>query len=532
MPDSALDSDDVIEQIQASDRFDRFVAEIAEHFHDGNYKDDRIPEIKASFRQQAQEAGLPEGDARAVAGRLIGVLMQEAGQKAPPPPEADEPDRPPYNPEELTDSSDRASATWSLLDVVRAPTESLEGDADDAVAVLKDGVQRALIVLACVYAADATRNEVPPRFTSQFQKAMTSPSPGGLMNFLEWAAARSFSDAAGPLAAYIDDVEKSGDGWFSRLATLRNQWAHPDEYDVETTLDETREVLEAPPSFVTTSTLAALDDGTVHWTGMMGEPIPLEPFLFHEEPNLYVPEEMDPPDRLRFSAQTDPPGRGFSEIWHELRVADRDLKDPTPPELWAKLKSTTSSTHPDSSTADPGHLSSFAEADAPGLLVVPSLAAAARSALVMQWPSAQILSYALEDDQSLRDPLSDLLGLDRPPSWEDLCRLQHSDTPAVFVVDVTDLENSAVLQRLYELADLHDTCAPTHLKFVLCRPQEKIENDQEAIWDRLPSHLSDLLFPPSSNPALKLSAHLWTPKQRFAWHKRLLLRIQDLFPSS
>lgn len=531
MPDSALDSDAVIEQIQASDQFDRFVEEIAEHFHEQGYKNDRIPEIKASFRQRAQEAGLPEGDARAVAGRLIGVLMQEAGQKAPPPPDDEDPDRPPYHPEELTDASDRASTTWSLLDVVRAPTESLEGDADDTIAILKDGVQRALIVLVSVYAADAARNEVPPGFTAEFEKALTSPSPGGLMNFLKWAAARSFSDAAGPLTAYISDVEKSNNGWFSHLATLRNRWAHPDEYDVETTLDETREVLEAPPSFVTTSTLAALDDGTVHWTGTMGEPIPLEPFLFHEEPNLYVPEEMDPPDRLRFSAQTDPPGRGFSEIWHELRVADRDLKDPTPPELRAKLKSTTSSSPPDSSTADPGHLSSFAEADAPGLLIVPSLAAVARSALRMQWPSAQVLSYALDEGQSLRDPLSDLLGLNCPPSWEDLCRLQHADTPAVFVIDVTDLKSSDVLQRLYELADLHDTCAPAHLKFVLCRPQEKIANDQEAIWDRLPSHLSDLLFAPRSNPALKLPDHLWTPKQRFAWHKRLLLRIQDVCPS-
>ena len=59
-----------------------------------------------------------------------------------------------------------------------------------------------------------------------------------------------------------------------------------------------------------------------------------------------------------------------------------------------------------------------------------------------------------------------------------------------------------------------------------------IENDQEAIWDRLPSHLSDLLFPPSSNPALKLPAHLWTPLQRFGWHRRLLIRIQKLFSSS
>jgi hypothetical protein len=529
---SSKTADDVVQGIRSSDQFDRFVEEIAEHFYDGDYKDDRIPEIKASFRQQAQKAGLPEGDARAVAGRLIGSLMQEAGEKAPPPQDDDESDRPPYHPEELTDASDRVSTTWSLLDVVRAPTESLEGDADDAVAILKDGVQRALIALVSVYAADAVRNKVPPGFTAEFEKALTSPSPGGLMNFLKWAAARSFSDAAGPLTAYIDDVEKSGDGWFSRLATLRNRWAHPDEYDVETTLDETREVLEAPPSFVTTSTLAALDDGTVHWTGTIGEPISLEPFLFHEEPNLYVPEEMDPPDRLQFSAQMNPLGRGFSEIWHGLRVADQELEDPTPQELRAKLKGTPSPTSPDHSVGDPGQLSSFAEADAPGLLVVPSLAAAGRSALRMQWPSAQVLSYALEDDQSLRDPLSDLLGLNRSPSWEDLCRLQHADTPAVFVVDVTDLESSAVLQRLYELADLHDTCAPAHLKFILCRPQEAIENDQEAVWDRLPSHLSDLLFPPSSNPALKLPALLWTSKQRFAWHRRLLIRIQDLFPSS
>lgn len=76
MPDSALDSDAVIEQIQTSDQFVRFVEEIADHFHEQGYKNDCIPEIKATFRQRAEEAGLPEGDARAVAGRLVGALMQ------------------------------------------------------------------------------------------------------------------------------------------------------------------------------------------------------------------------------------------------------------------------------------------------------------------------------------------------------------------------------------------------------------------------------------------------------------------------
>lgn len=529
---SSTATDDVSQQIRASDQFDRFVEEIAEHFHDGDYKDDRIPEIKASFQQKAQEAGLSEGDAQAVAGGLIGALMQEAGKKAPPPPDDDEPDRSPYHPEELTDASDRASTTWSLFDIMQAPTESLEADANDAVAILKDGVQRAMIVLASVYAAAASQNDVPPGFTAEFEKALTSPSPGGLKNFLEWAAARSFSDAAGPLTAYIDDVEKSGDGWFFRLAKLRNHWAHPDEYDVETTLEETRSVLEEPPSFVTASTLAAFDDGSVHWTGTRENPFSLKSFLRREGSDLHIPEEMDPPGDLQFPEHAAAPENDFSEVWHQLRVADEKLENPTSSEFRAKLQQAAPSASQNDSSTDPGRLSSFAWQDVPGLLVVPSLASTAQAALRQEWPHICVLSYSLENNQSLLAPLPDLLGLKQPPSWEDLCSFQYTEPPTLFVADTTKQNSSDFLQRLYELADFHETCVPSHLKIILFRPQEKIEADQERIWDRLPSHLSDLLYPPSSNPALKLPAHLWTPDQRFLWCKRLLIRIQDLLLSS
>jgi len=529
---SASTADEVSRQIQSSDQFNRFVEEIAEHFHEDDYKDDRIPDIKTSFRETAEEAGLASGEAQGVAGRLIGSLMQEAGQKAPPPPDVGEPDLPPYHPEELFDASDQATTTWSLLDVVRAPVKVLEEDTEEAVPILKDGVQRALIVLVCVYAADATRNEVPPRFTSQFQKAMVNPSPGGLMNFLNWAASRSFSTAVHPLNAYIDDVEKSGDEWFSRLATLRNRWAHPDEYDVETTLEETREMLEEPPSFVTASTLAVFENGAVHWTGTEDDPFSLTPFLRHQGSDLYVPEEMEPPDSLQFPTQTVDQKNAFPEVWHRLRVADRKLENPTPSEFRAKLKLVAPSPSPDDPSTDPGELTSFAWQDAPGLLAVPSLASTARTALQREWSRICVLSYSLEDNQSLLDPLPDILGLRQSPSWEDLCSFQYTETPTLFVADTTKQNSSDFLQRLYELADFHDACVPSHLKFVLCRPEEKVKADQEMIWDRLPSHLSDLLYPPSSNPALKLPAHLWTPDRRFPWHKRLLIRIQDLVPSS
>lgn len=55
MSDSVPSSEDFIEEIQSSDRFAERVEEIAEHFHEDAYKDDRIPEIKASFRETEDE---------------------------------------------------------------------------------------------------------------------------------------------------------------------------------------------------------------------------------------------------------------------------------------------------------------------------------------------------------------------------------------------------------------------------------------------------------------------------------------------
>ena len=88
MPDSNPDADSIFEEIRSSDRFSEMVEEIADHFHNQEYKDDRIPEIKASFREEAEEAGLSEGEANGVAGRLIGVLTSAAEEEAPPSPES------------------------------------------------------------------------------------------------------------------------------------------------------------------------------------------------------------------------------------------------------------------------------------------------------------------------------------------------------------------------------------------------------------------------------------------------------------
>jgi hypothetical protein len=532
MPDASdVDVEEVTTHIRSSDHFDRLVEEIAEHFHQQDYKNDRIPGIKASFQETAQEAGLSEGRAQGVAGRLIGTLIEEARQNAPPPPEDDTPDRPAHHPDEFGNPPAEAGPVWSLVDVARLPVEEQDQSLDDAAAILKDGVQRALIVLASVYAVDAARNEVPPSFTSQLEKALTSPSPGGLMNFLNWAAARSFSEAMAPLQAYINDMEKSGEGWFSRLSTLRNRWAHPDEYDVDATLDSTRDVLSDPPAFVEAPTLAMLPGGEVYWTGTPDSPFSVAPFLHSDESGLSVPRELEPPDRLRFEAEAETENDAFAETWRTIRVADRELEDPTPREFRAKVRSAETAAGSEDTAADAGQLFSFPEAASPGILVDPALETTVCSAMKARWPAASLLSLAPASGQYLRDPLPDRLGLEQPPSWQDLCSFQSRKAPYVFVVDTTNQESEGFLRFLYGLADLRETCDPSFLKFVLLRSEEQCDADQEEIWDRMPSHLDDLLYPPAANPGLKLPAHLWTPLRRFAWYKRPLLRIQQFLSS-
>ena len=83
MPESP---DAVVREIRSSDAFVGRVTELATRFHDEDYKDRRIPEIKTGFQEQAEKAGVPEEVAEDVAGRLIGALMQEAKEQAPPQP--------------------------------------------------------------------------------------------------------------------------------------------------------------------------------------------------------------------------------------------------------------------------------------------------------------------------------------------------------------------------------------------------------------------------------------------------------------
>lgn len=72
------------------------------------------------------------------------------------------------------------------------------------------------------------------------------------------------------------------------------------------------------------------------------------------------------------------------------------------------------------------------------------------------------------------------------------------------------MESEDALQALYWLADLEEECSPEHVRVVLLRGADQIESDQDDLWDRLPSHLAELLYAPSMNPGMRLPDVLWT----------------------
>jgi hypothetical protein len=67
--------EDVVEHLRSSDRFDTLVEEIAERFHDEDYRNKRLPEIKSEFREDAVNAGLSEESADSVAEDVKNALM-------------------------------------------------------------------------------------------------------------------------------------------------------------------------------------------------------------------------------------------------------------------------------------------------------------------------------------------------------------------------------------------------------------------------------------------------------------------------
>lgn len=52
MSDSAPNSEDLVEELQSSDRFSKLVEKIAEYFHDDEYRDERLPDIKSEVREE------------------------------------------------------------------------------------------------------------------------------------------------------------------------------------------------------------------------------------------------------------------------------------------------------------------------------------------------------------------------------------------------------------------------------------------------------------------------------------------------
>jgi hypothetical protein len=72
------DPDALADQIRSFDCFSGLVEEMAERFHDDEYRDELLPDIKSEFREEAQEESLSEEEAESVVEDFKNALMGEA----------------------------------------------------------------------------------------------------------------------------------------------------------------------------------------------------------------------------------------------------------------------------------------------------------------------------------------------------------------------------------------------------------------------------------------------------------------------
>lgn len=75
-------TDTLLEDIQSTDEFDDYASEIAGHFQDSDYKDERLPDIRDSFREALTDEGVTGERVEVLADRLIKALIQEAKGRA------------------------------------------------------------------------------------------------------------------------------------------------------------------------------------------------------------------------------------------------------------------------------------------------------------------------------------------------------------------------------------------------------------------------------------------------------------------
>ncbi|WP_022836932.1 ATP-binding protein [Salisaeta longa] len=242
--------DSLFREIRSSDVFADLATELGDRFHDEGYKNSRIPDIKADFQQQAEEAGVPEDAAASVAGRLIGALMQEAKDQAPPSPRSKwdrlDPGEGPLSEER---DVDLPGPMYHLLRLIGAESSPFR-----QVHRLIDAIEWAVKWHTTLALSDLlAQGDIPKSVKLLLARSLQTPSLGTWHRFFREAVAAFDAVETTPALSWNRFERLTGLEDEHNLVNFRNKYAHgatpnDDECqrDVEQFLPVLRELVHSP----------------------------------------------------------------------------------------------------------------------------------------------------------------------------------------------------------------------------------------------------------------------------------------------
>lgn len=370
-------------------------------------------------------------------------------------------------------------------------------------------------IAACFIAEMIRRNRIPAGFCGRFQTAFYNAAAGRILDFLLWLAKRHDEQSPSKLSAYLASHEKKDDGWLKTAVRLRNQWYHPSDQSPESILRQTEQHLDNIPDFSEFGRYEVSGNNGVYWSSER-ENVRLSPFLYYCDDSIQVFKGFDAPDKIILPASLPDLEKEFSIIWYSARVLDEALVNPVEIDIHRKAKRRSASC---SSVADrPWWYAHLWKSTAVGFLISPGAGDAMLACGDLgNKVKPTCVKLKLTGDQLPEDVFAGHLGLARAPKPNELVTFSSKDNPLVILLDADSLNPQQFLKVCFWLADIQETGRFEHLRILVERSPERLEGDQEKLWDRLPDRIDQLLHPPPRSGKEKLADFFWpsTRPKRF-----------------
>jgi len=218
---------------------------------------------------------------------------------------------------------------WPLPYFLGFPGEEKTYSTDDQIIYLfYFGLEKFLLAISSIISASIFNSEsIPPGFTGKFSRCLNKPVLGILLNDYIYTAIK---DCKNPslinLIQYLLETEKE-DGWISKMISLRNIYIHLKNKSTDEIIGDAKDHLKSIPDFYMLGNFKE-NEGSIFWDSA-GRQIIVSPFMYAEENELFVFKEFDKGGSLIFQHDRPDLNLIFKIGFNKLRSLDLLLENPT-----------------------------------------------------------------------------------------------------------------------------------------------------------------------------------------------------------